>query len=184
MEFLDPQYFSDLQSWIVSRKLDGYSYEKISVSYALSDLVTDSLSHEAIKTCLKRSSLALEWYKSTTCGKLPVLSQVDIDHLKKHIIDNSADNEYIDVDDTLEVAENLRLKRIQLAESFLTKINCYSIFDEICEQVGNYEATRDWLYKNLEQLQSELQTPRNIAINRYIACTPEKNSVLHTTAIS
>lgn len=174
MQFLDPRYFSDLQFWIVLRKLDGYSYDKISKTYASGDFVTDSLSHEAIKTCLKRSSLSLQWYKSSTCGKLPVLSQVDIDQLKKHILENSFDGEYIDVDDTLDAAENLRLRRLESAENFLIKVNCYSIYDEIIQQAGNYEATRDWLYKNLDNLQSELQSPRNVVINRFVSCTPEK----------
>lgn len=44
----------------------------------------------------------------------------------------------------------------------------------LCANAGNFEATRDWLYKSLDQLQSELQSPRNIVINRYISCTPDK----------
>lgn len=36
------------------------------------------------------------------------------------------------------------------------------------------ETTRNWVYQNQDQLNSELKTPRNIEINRIIASTPAK----------
>lgn len=165
MQYINDKYFSDLQKWVVQMKLDGKSYYSIG-SY-------HGLNHDSIRTCLKRSSLSLYWDKGKHLGNLPILSDVDIDILKQRIVDHALDGEYIDVEDTIELAEILRKERIRQAKKFLFEIGCFSIHQEIEEYSQNKETGRHWVYQHLAELESELHTPRNVELNRIIACTPE-----------
>ena len=61
--------------------------------------------------------------KGTTVGRLPILSDVDIDNLKLNVIENAIDGEYLDVEYAVEVAEMLRNERIEKAINFLTHIS-------------------------------------------------------------
>ena len=88
--YLVPIRFTiSLLIWIVEKKIEGQSYEKISTLYKEEKTNIDSLSCEAIQTCLKRSSLSLEWIKGSTCGNIPLLSEVDVLTLKQNIINNA-----------------------------------------------------------------------------------------------
>ena len=75
MDYLNKKYFSEEQSWIIEQKLENKSYDDICHNYKFSD----KLSKDAKKTSLKRSSLSLRWDKGTTVGRIPTLSEVDID---------------------------------------------------------------------------------------------------------
>lgn len=65
-------------------------------------------------------------------------------------------------------------ERLANANSFLIRINCFGIIEEIDEQIGDLEGTRTWIYDHIEELNAQLSTPRNIVLNRLIACTPDK----------
>lgn len=173
MQYLDTCFFSDLQLWIVSKKLKGHSYNKIVSKYKQKH-PNDSISKEAIKTCLKRSSLSLQWTKGCICGAIPLLSEVDVIDLKDHVIENSFDGNYLDIDDAVEKATFLRNARFQNATKFLQIINCFSIIEELNKEAANHEAGRTWVYSHVEELEADLRTPRNIELNRLINCTPEK----------
>lgn len=129
--------------------------------------------HDALRSCFKRSSLSLRWEKGMTGGRLPILSDVDIDQMKQMIVENAIEGEYIDVEYAVEVAEMLRSKRIQNAIDFLNAIECYGICEEIREFAQSIETGKTWVYQHLIELESELHTPGNIEINRIMACTPQ-----------
>lgn len=59
MEHLEKEFFSKLQIGIIEQKLNGKSYKKIRDLYKTEKNAIDSLSWEAIQTCLKRSLLSL-----------------------------------------------------------------------------------------------------------------------------
>ena len=69
----------------------------------------------------------------------------------------------------------MKLKeRLANANSFLIRINCFSIIEEIHEQIGDLEGTRTWIYDHIEELNAQLSTPKNIVLNRLIACNTDK----------
>ena len=174
MEFIDTKYFSELQKKIILQKTNGIAYCDISLSYKVTNKNESNLSHDAIKTCIKRSSLSLRWDKGEISGKLPTISPVDVDLLKDYIIDNALHGEYIDVEDTVDEAERLRTDRIANARKFLIQIKCFKILEEVVFYSMRQEPARTWVYQHIDDLESELYTPRNIETNRLIACTPEK----------
>ena len=175
MDYLDTDSFSNLQTWIIEKKLANMTYESIIENYKSSfPFASGNLSRDAIKTCLKRSSLSLNWTKSQCVGKIPVISDPDVKTLREYIYDNSNEGQFIDVEDTVEKAEELRRNRYGRARQFLTQCQCYGILKEIDKLYDNYEATRVWVYEHLEELQAQLFSPKNIEINRALACTPEK----------
>ena len=173
MHYIDQKYFTDLQKWVVQKKLNGSSYDSISQLYKIEKNQDESLSHDAIKTCLKRSSLSIEWDKGTACGRLPIISNVDIDSLKEYIKENYSECQYFDAEDVLEQIILLRQKRFKLANNFLFDIKCYSIISELKNEYDNVQAEKGWLYMNKDKLEAELLTPKNVEINRMIACTPQ-----------
>ena len=174
MEFIDTKYFSELQKKIILQKTNGIAYYDISLSYKVTNKNESNLSHDAIKTCIKRSSLSLRWDKGEISGKLPTISPVDVDSLKDYIVDNALQGEYIDVEDTVDEAERLRTERIANARRFLIQIKCFKILEEVTIYSMRQEPARTWVYQHIDDLESELYTPRNIETNRLIACTPEK----------
>ncbi|KAK8890838.1 hypothetical protein M9Y10_028037 [Tritrichomonas musculus] len=97
------KYFSELLKWVIEKKLDNESYERISVLYKIEKNPNESLSKDAQKTCFKRSSLSLRWEKGMTVGRLPILTDVDIDILKENITENAIDGEYIDVEYAVDI---------------------------------------------------------------------------------
>ena len=54
MNFINMKYFSELQKWVIEKKLDNESYERISVLYKIEKNPNESLSKDAQKTCFKR----------------------------------------------------------------------------------------------------------------------------------
>lgn len=176
MEYLDTSHFTEKQLWIVVQKLEGFSYTEIKELYKQNANFGGTISDEAIKTCLKRSSLSLNWEKGCTCGNIPLLSEVDVFRLKEYVIDNAIDGCYIDVDNTIEKANFLRKERFTKARNFLLKINCYNIINELADEFKKHDAGKDWVYQHMDELEADLQTPRNIELNRLVACTPEKIS--------
>ena len=121
MEYIDTSLFSEKQLWIVTHKLDGHSYSKIKELYLQNEHFIGTISDEAIKTCLKRSSLSLTWEKGCTSGSIPLLSEVDVFRLKEYVIENAVDGSYIVVDNTIEKANFLRKERFAKAHSFFIK---------------------------------------------------------------
>lgn len=101
---------------------------------------------------MKRSTLYLNWDKGTIWGRLPTLSDVDIDELTQFISENSVDGDYLNVDAALEKAEQLRKERLENADSFFIQINCFCFIEEIHEQIGSLKATRTWIYDHIEEL--------------------------------
>lgn len=177
MEFVCSKNFSLLQKWIIQKKLEKKSYDAIVQLYKQKfSLFNDNLSKDAIRTCLKRSSLSLIWTKGKIVGNIPVLSDPDIETLKDFIFDNAIEGQYIDVEDTIEKAEELRKERFKNARLFLTRCDCYAILNEVEQLFNNHEATRSWVYQHIDELHAQLLTPKNIEINRLLACTPEKIS--------
>lgn len=177
MEFLCSEHFSLLQIWIIEKKLKGKSYEAIIQLYKQKfSHFDDNLSRDAIRTCLKRSSLSLNWIKGKAVGNLPVLSDPDIDTLKEYIFDNAIEGQYIDVEDSIEKAEELRKERFANARLFLTRCNCFGILNEVEQTYNGHETTRSWIYQHLDELHAQLFTPKNVELNRLLACTPEKIS--------
>ena len=173
MQYLDTKYFSSLQNWIVNKKVSGCSYENICLLYNEEFQADDNLNKDAIKTCLKRSSLSMKWLKGETFGKIPVLSDVDIDTLKAYILDSTTGNDYIDVDQIVEMSAELRNNRFSNAQKFLIECNCYSIMQEVQELYDDYDVCNTWVYQNIKTLETELCTPQNVEINRLIAWTQE-----------
>ena len=161
--------------WIIEKKLSRKSYEVIIENYKQKlSHNQDNLSRDAIRTCLKRSSLSLNWTKGQTVGNIPVLSDPDIETLNEYIFDNSIEGQYIDVEDTIDKAEELRNARYANARLFLDQYEWYGILKEVEEIYNDHEATSHWFYQHLEELQAQLFTPKNVELNRLLACTPEK----------
>ena len=174
MEYLDQTFFSNTQIWIVKKKLKGLSYTAIKEKYKQKNDFNGTISDEAIKTCLKRSALSLEWQKGQISGNIPLLSEVDVYKLKEYALETAIDGTYLDVNDTIEKANYLRKVRFSNARSFLIKINCYNIIGELSDEFSRHDAGKDWVYQHMEELEADLSTPRNIEVNRLVACTPQK----------
>ena len=125
MEYLNTSLFTDVQLWIVEEKLKSSAYTKIKEEYIKNPNFAGTLSLEALKTFLKRSSLSLTWSKGCICGSIPLLKEVDVCALKEYALETAIDGSYIDVDDVIEKVNFLRKTRFSNARRFLVKINCF-----------------------------------------------------------
>lgn len=90
----------------------------------LINILTKHYLKDAIKSCLKRSSLSLQWIYRGWGGNIPLISEVDVIILKEYVIENAFDGAYVNVEDIVEKANFLRKQRFQQAFNFLTKCNC------------------------------------------------------------
>ena len=179
MQYLDTKYFNSLQNWIMNKKVSGCSYEKIFLLYNEEFQAVDNLNKDAIKTFEiyplmgLRSSLSKKWLKVETFGKIPVLSDVDIDTLKAYILDSTTGNDYIDVDQIVEMSTELRTNLFSNVQKFLIECIFYSIMQDEQELYDDYDVCNTWVYSNIKTLETELCTPQNVEINRLIAWTQE-----------
>ena len=121
MEYLNTSLFTGAQLWIVEEKLNGSSYAKIKQEYKGNLKFAGSLSSEVLKTCLKRSSLSLQWSECTTCGIIPIIPEVDVFTLKEYVLETAIDGSYKDVDDAIEKADFLRKIIFQMLVIFQLK---------------------------------------------------------------
>ncbi|KAK8833961.1 hypothetical protein M9Y10_011635 [Tritrichomonas musculus] len=75
------------------------------------DFKDEFISPSAIKTCFKRSALALFWEKGRTYGNEPFLSQPDIDILHEYISEQSSGGDPLDPTDLISQALSIRRER-------------------------------------------------------------------------
>ncbi|KAK8894171.1 hypothetical protein M9Y10_022604 [Tritrichomonas musculus] len=90
------------------------SYSQIRVSWDIAfqdDENNKSISPAAIKTCFKRSALALKWEKGTIYGNTSYLSNPDIEKLKEYISEECLNEHPSDPSDVLAEAHLIRLER-------------------------------------------------------------------------
>ena len=85
MEFLDQTYFTDDQKWILHLRItEKMFYSQIQASWRAAHIEeNDDLSASALKTCFKRSSLALTWKKGKQYGRDKFLSKPDAEILSQ-----------------------------------------------------------------------------------------------------
>lgn len=134
MDLIDQSAFGDDQKWIIHlRANEKLSYSQIRAAWSVAHKNTDAefLSPSALKTCLKRSSLALYWEKGKTYGNEPFLSDPDLTEPQNYIKDHCSENDPVDTTDLLSEALYIRRKRQHNAIEFLKMINCNIISSEL-----------------------------------------------------
>lgn len=92
---------------------------------------------------------------------------------KEYSIENAIDGTYADVENIVEKANFLRKQIFEHAINFLIKCNCYGIIKEIEKELNVHDDGKTWVYSHLDELEADLNTPRNIELNRSISCTAE-----------
>ena len=175
MEFLDESYFTEDQSWIIHlRAIEKMTYRQMQAAWQIAHANEEDeyLSSGAIKTCFKRSSLALKWKKGKQYGKDFYLSKPDIEILKKYISDRCDNDDPSDAKDLLEEALLIRKQRQIKAINFLRKIDCCNIADEL-ENNEIDQPVRSWINANLSDLDSKIRAARIVDDDRYFSCSPE-----------
>ena len=84
MELIDDMDFSDEQKRIVQLRVQGASYEDISRRYkAEISSSHETLSRDALCTCLVRSALSKRWEKGMSGGNENYLCKADFIQLKE-----------------------------------------------------------------------------------------------------
>lgn len=175
MDLVDQKDFSDDQKWIIHlRKEEKMTYRQIQVAWSITHEGTedDFISPSAIKTCLKRTALALHWEKGRTYGNEPFLSQPDIDALKDYISEQCNGGDPIDTNDLISQALFIRRERQKAAINFLDSINCNNIADELRDEEID-EPVRSWLNGHLQELESSIKSGEVVDNDRYYSCTPQ-----------
>lgn len=175
MEFLDQSFFSEDQKWILHLRInEKMSYSQIQASWKAAHLNEDdeNISPSAIKTCFKRSALALTWKKSKLYGKEVYLSKVDIEKLSEYITEKCLDNDPTDAKDVLEEALLIKKERQINASYFLRAIKCKVIAEEIENEDIN-APVRTWINSHLEELCCKIRSSRIVDYDRFFACTTQ-----------
>lgn len=175
MEFLDESHFTEEQSWIIHlRVIEKMTYRQIQAAWKIAHLNEEDeyLSSRAIKTCFRRSSLALKWKKGQIYGNDFYLSKPDIDILKQYISDRCENDDPSDAKDLLEEALLIRKQRQFKAVNFLRKIDCQNIADEL-ENDELDQPVRSWINANLSELDAKIRASRIVDGDRYFSCCPE-----------
>lgn len=89
-------------------------------------------------------------------------------------METTINGSYFDIDDAIEKVNFLKKKYLTKTSNFLVIINCYIIIKEISHEFNSYDTGIDWVYKHLDEFEAYLMTPRNIELNRIVACTSSK----------
>ena len=113
MDLLDQHDFSNDQKWILHlRCIEKMSYQQIRTSWEIAfqnDPINQTISPASIKTCFKRSALALIWEKGTIHGNHSYLSNPDINRLKEFISESCMNEHPTDATAVLAEARLIRI---------------------------------------------------------------------------
>lgn len=173
MEFLDQSDFSDDLKWIIHQRVnEKLTYRQIQAAWEIAHQAEENdqiISPYAIKTCIKRSSLALSWYKGHTYGNEIYLSKPDMEELKNYIHEQCMNDDPTDATDLLAEAMILKKRRQQNAVKFLRSINCENIAAEIEEEFID-EPVRSWINAHLEEMEASIRSSRVVDFDRYLSC--------------
>ncbi|KAK8893907.1 hypothetical protein M9Y10_022336 [Tritrichomonas musculus] len=173
MEFLDQSDFSDDLKWIIHQRVnEKLTYRQIQAAWEIAHQAEENdqiISPYAIKTCIKRSSLALSWYKGHTYGNEIYLSKPDMKELKNYIHEQCMNDDPTDATDLLAEAMILKKRRQQNAVKFLRSINCENITAEIEEEFID-EQVRSWINAHLEEMEASIRSSRVVDFDRYLSC--------------
>ena len=175
MEFIDDSYFSEDQKWVIHlRMTEKLSYRQIQSAWKTAHRSENDsyLSASALKTCLKRSALALKWIKGKTYGNETYLSKPDIQILSEYISDRCDESNPSDTSDILAEALLIRKERKCKAIKFLKNIGCDNIVNDL-ESEDFQEPVRSWINQNLIELHAKIKSARVVDSERYFSCTTE-----------
>ena len=172
---VDQKDFSEDQKWMIHlRTEEKMTYRQIQVAWSIAhkDTEDEFISPSAIKTCFKRSALALCREKGRTYGNEPFLSQPDIDILHEYISEQSSGGDPLGPTYLISQALSIRRERQSSAIRFLDAINCSNISDELREEEID-EPVRSWLNGHLKELESSILSGKVVDNDRYYSCTPQ-----------
>lgn len=174
MELLDQSTFTEDQKWILHLRInEQMSYRQIQASWRAAHVNEgDDLSSGALKTCFRRSSLALSWKKGKQYGREKFLSKPDVETLSQYIEEKCIDDDPTDAVDVLSEALCIRKKRQIKAIKFLNEIKCKQIAEEL-ENEDIDTPARTWINYNLEDLCSKIRQARIVDYDRFFACTTD-----------
>lgn len=176
MDKLDDLDFSQDQRWILHlRCVEKMAYRQIQTCWSIAyqnDPDNSAISPSAIKTCFKRSALALNWSKGKSYGNTPYLSKPDVELIKDYIAEQCAYDQPTDAYDVLAEAHLIRKERQVKAIQFLNEIKCKILADEL-EDDDLEEPVRSWLNEHLEDFDAKIRAARAVDFDRFISCSKD-----------
>ena len=118
---------------------------------------------------VKKTAMGLTWEQNSDGGRNPFLCPTDFQKLKEMALDRcQSGTNYIELDEFLEMALELKTSRLLLASKFLKFINCAK-FASLLNADEELEPSRQWINNAAAKLELSLDYPTSIEEERFSA---------------
>ena len=168
-EFVDWDVFSDQQKWVIY-VIAEQKYSWKHVSDAWREIKQETLSQEAISTCLTRSALSRSWKKGENMGNTSYLCNADLKLLDEEIKERASICKALDTVTVTDEAAKLKTSRIKKGAEFLRLLRCSRLASEL-ENIEISPPSRPWVNDLLNRIEAHLATAIFINQKRFLSCS-------------
>ena len=169
MEFIPYDSFDEIQQQIVDMKLNNTRLTHNEWRKKIEEELGIKMLPISLVRFIKRTALGLPWEENSQGGRPPYLCPADIEELKKESeIRCREGTNYIELDEFLELALEIKVSRLLSASKFLQYIGSAKIASSLNTE-EELEPSRQWINITAEKIGLVLEIPSDMQEERYAA---------------
>ena len=171
MDFIPYDDLTDIQQQIISYKLQNPRLVWKDWMDKVQSDISISFTPLTLGRFVKKTALGLPWEPNSKGGRNPFLCPTDLNTLKEEAIDRcQAGTNFIELDEFLELALEIKISRMLLAARFLKTINCDKFASHLNAE-EELEPSRQWVNITVQNLGLSLELPSTIEEERFDAAS-------------
>ena len=170
-EFVEYELFSDVQKAVIDLRLQEPPASYDDIIREVNEGFNVKIYPTTLVTIIKRSALGFVWEPSVEKGgAYPYLCPTDKEELKRlaGLLCESGEG-CIDPQEFLDMARELKIKRLNNACNFLIRCDCLKILDSLIGE--ETEPSRSWINSILEEVSLKFTKPIYVETVRADACS-------------
>ena len=168
-ELVDWNTFTDEQKWIIYVIAEEkFTWKRVSAAWL--QIKRETISQEAISSCLSRSDLSRSWKKGDSPGNNTYLCNADLILLDTEIKERAQVCKALDTVEVTDEAAKLKTKRIQKGIEFLKLVRCPRLASEL-DNIEIKPPSRPWVNDLTNRIEAHLATALFIDEKRFLSCS-------------
>ena len=169
MEFIPFDDFPEIQQKIINFKLQNPKLVWREWMTQIEDELSIHFTPLTLGRFIKKTALGFQWNENSSGGRNPFLCPTDLNNLKDQCIERChLGTNYIEFEEFLELALELKVSRLLYASKFLQSINCQK-FSTHLNAEEELEPSRQWINNTVSKLGLSLEFPSSMAEERFDA---------------
>ena len=169
MEFIPYDSFDETQQKIIAMKIDNIRLTHNEWRRKIFDELAIDLTSLSLIRFIKKTALGLPWKENSLGGRPPYLNPTDLEELKRESETRcKSGSNYIELEDFLDIALELKVNRLMQASKFLKYIGSEKLAGHLVAD-EELEPSRQWINTTAEKIGLVLEVPAEIQEERFYA---------------